>query len=49
LVVTPAKDYGYTVLLGQDFVVGDEAAFDPVDDFEHKWCFGLVTEQVLNK
>jgi len=35
LVVTPAADDGYTVLLGQDFVVGDETAFDLMDDLEH--------------
>jgi hypothetical protein len=28
-------DDGYTILLGQDFVVGDETAFEPMDDLEH--------------
>ena len=35
LVVTPAKDDGYAVMHGQDFVVGDEVAFSSVDDLEH--------------
>jgi len=40
---------GYAVLFAQDCIKRRDSAFEPVDYFEHGWCFDHTNEQVLNK
>jgi hypothetical protein len=40
---------GYAVLIALDCIKRRKLGFEPIDYFEHGWCFDHTNEQVLNK